>query len=206
MKAAPLVARLLVGLTRLITGVQARWAGCEPSARQRLYYANHTSHLDALVIWSTLPPALRRNTRLVAAADYWERNRLRRFLAREVLQAVLIDRTTRAGAHQALTHISTALNQGHSLIFFPEGTRGDGSAVGEIKPGLYHIARHHPEVELVPVYLQNLNRILPKGEVLPVPLLGSATFGAPLSRVRGEGREALLERARAALVSLGENR
>jgi 1-acyl-sn-glycerol-3-phosphate acyltransferase len=206
MKVAPLVASALVGLTRLVTGVKARWAGCEPCARQRLYYANHTSHLDAMVIWSALPPALRRKTRPVAAADYWERSRLRRFLAREVINAVLIDRSAPGGPRDALARIFAALTQGHSLIFFPEGTRGEGGAMGELKPGLYHIARKHSEVELVPVYLQNLNRILPKGEVLPVPLLGNATFGQPLPHIPGESRENFLRRARAALVELGEKR
>ncbi len=206
MNSASLVASLLVGLTRLITGVQVRWAGGEPIVRQRLYYANHSSHLDTMVIWSALPPALRNNTAPVAAADYWERSRLRRFLAREVFHAVLIDRGARTGAREALARISAALSQGSSLIFFPEGTRGDGTAVGEMKPGLHHIAKNHPEVDLVPVYLQNLNRILPKGEILPVPLLGNATFGAPLPRVADESREDFLRRARAALLELGDKR
>ncbi len=204
MSSASLAASLLVGLTRLITGVQVRWAGCEPRVCQRLYYANHSSHLDTIVIWSALPSALRNHTAPVAAADYWECSRLRRFLAREVFHAVLINRG--AGARDALARISAALSLGNSLIFFPEGTRGNGATVGELKAGLYHIARDHPMIELVPVYLQNLNRILPKGEILPVPLVGNATFGAPLPRVADESREDFLRRARAALVELGDKR
>ena len=205
MNSASLAASLLVLCTRLVSGVRARWVGGEPGTRQRLYYANHSSHLDALVIWAALPPPLRQTTAPVAAADYWQRGRLRRFLAGQVLAAVLIDRRTGAGAREALTRIDTALQQGQSLILFPEGTRGDGINLAPFKPGLFHIGRSHPEVELVPVYLQNLNRILPKGDFLPVPLLGSATFGAPLARVPGEARQAFLERARAALIELGEN-
>ncbi|MFZ0789498.1 MAG: lysophospholipid acyltransferase family protein, partial [Chromatiaceae bacterium] len=146
-------------------------------------------------------------TRPVAAADYWDRAGLRRWLARRVLNAVLVDRVAAQeglkGSREALRCITTALAQGDSLILFPEGTRGDGVEVAELKPGLYIVARERPEVELVPVYLQNLSRILPKGEYLPVPLLASTTFGSPIRLEPGEGRPAFLERARQAIASLG---
>jgi 1-acyl-sn-glycerol-3-phosphate acyltransferase len=200
--AQAVVTRLLVGLAWLVTGVRAQWRGCAPQARQRLYFANHSSHLDALVIWAALPSPLRGVTRPVAASDYWGRTRLRRWLAQEVLSAVLIDR---AAGRSALTAMGQALAQGASLILFPEGTRGDGTAVGPLQPGLYLLAKRFPEVELIPVYLQNLSRILPKGEVLPVPILGSAVFGAPLARLSGERREAFLVRARAALDQTRDN-
>ena len=201
------VRALLVGLTRLVTGVQARWAGCAPTEVQRVYFANHSSHLDTLVIWAALPPHLRARTRPVAAADYWDRPGLRRWLARRVLNAVLVDRAAAQeglkGSREALRCILDALDQGDSLILFPEGTRGDGVRVGELRPGLFMVARERPGVELVPTYLQNLSRILPKGEYLPVPLLASTTFGTPIGLGAGEGRPAFLERARQAIVSLG---
>ncbi|WP_295389870.1 1-acyl-sn-glycerol-3-phosphate acyltransferase [uncultured Thiodictyon sp.] len=204
MTAAPVAARLLAFLTRLITGVRARWVGSAPTSAQRVYYANHSSHLDTLVIWAALPAPLRARTRPVAAADYWDRPGLRRWLACEVLNALLVDRSTGSGSREALHRIDQALAAGDSLIIFPEGTRGDGTSIGDLKPGLYFIAHQRPGVELVPVYLQDLSRILPKGEVLPVPLLGSATFGAPLTLAAGEDRHAFLQRARAALIALGE--
>ena len=203
MSPASVVGEMLVWLTRLVTGVQVRWAGCDPDERQRLYYANHTSHLDTMVIWSALPRHLRSRTSPVAAEDYWAKNALRRFLAKDVFHAVLIKRGGVNAGREALTRISEALGQGTSVIFFPEGTRGDGATVGAMKAGLYHIAKDHPGLELVPVYLQNLNRILPKGEILPVPLLGTATFGAPLPHMSDETREGFLERAKASLVELG---
>jgi 1-acyl-sn-glycerol-3-phosphate acyltransferase len=183
--------------------VRARWTAVSAGSAQRVYFANHSSHLDALVIWSSLPPRLRAQTRPVAAADYWGRTGLRRWLAGTVLNAVLVDREGRSGSRKGLRQIDDALEAGDSLILFPEGTRSSGAGIGPLKPGLYFIARHRPAVELMPVYLQNLSRILPKGEYLPVPLLGSATFGAPLARVPEEPRDAFLERARMALASLG---
>ena len=206
MNAVPMAARLLVLMTRLITGVRARWVDAAPTTAQRVYYANHSSHLDTLVIWASLPAAVRARTRPVAAADYWDRPGWRRWLATEVLNALLVARAGDSGSRAALHRIDQALAAGDSLIIFPEGTRGDGTTIGDLKPGLYFIAHQRPRVELVPVYLQDLNRILPKGEVLPVPLLGSATFGAPLTLTPGEDRHAFLQRARTALMALGEHR
>lgn len=198
-RVADLMAGLLAGLTRLITGVRARWTCCAPSSRQRVYFANHTSHLDALTIWASLPKPIRARTRPVAAADYWDRPGLRRWLSGRVLNAVLVERD---GRREALRRIAEALGQGDSLILFPEGTRSDGKDIGELKPGLFFVARQRPDVELVPVYLQNLSRILPKGEVLPVPLIGSARFGEPICLAANEDRQRFLDRARAALIAL----
>jgi 1-acyl-sn-glycerol-3-phosphate acyltransferase len=199
---AALGAGLLVALTRLVAGAQARWVGTAPTSTQRVYFANHSSHLDALVLWSALPPGLRACTRPVAAADYWDWPGLRRWIARNLLNAVLVDRSSARGGREALTRLSEALAEGASLILFPEGTRGDGITISELKPGLYFVAKERPELELVPVYLQNLCRILPKGEILPVPLLGSSTFGPPIRLEPGEGRRAFLDRARSAMVAL----
>jgi 1-acyl-sn-glycerol-3-phosphate acyltransferase len=164
MNTATPAATLLVGLTRLITGVRAQWIDGTPPAPgiQRVYFANHASHLDTLVIWSSLPPPLRRQTSPVAAMDYWSRHGLRRWLAVSVFQAILIERGT-GGARESLRHLIGALDEGRSLILFPEGSRGDGQHIGELRAGLYHIARERPDVELVPVFLENLSRILPKG-------------------------------------------
>ena len=198
-----LAAGVLVTLTRLVTGAQARWVGSAPTTAQRVYFANHSSHLDALVLWAALPPELRGHTRPVAAADYWDKPGVRGWIAHNLLNAVLVDRSSAKGGREALERLTEALAQGASLILFPEGTRGDGVTIGDLKPGIYFVAKSRPDVELVPVYLQNLCRILPKGEILPVPLLGSSTFGPPLRLNPGEPRRDFLVRARDALVALG---
>lgn len=202
----PIATAALAGLTRLITGVRARWLCCPPTTTPRVYFANHTSHLDTLVIWASLPKPIRERTRPVAAADYWAKPGARRWLATRVLNALLVDRSGGSGSRDSLRALIDALDTGDSLIVFPEGTRGDGSHVGKLKPGIYFIASKRPDIELIPVYLQNLMRILPKGEFLPVPILGSATFGTALKLDPGESKDAFLERARAALVALGEGR
>jgi 1-acyl-sn-glycerol-3-phosphate acyltransferase len=204
MNAAPLAASVLARLTRLVTGVRARWVCAPPWGTPRVYFANHSSHLDTLAIWASLPEPMRSRTRPVAAADYWDRPGLRRWLAVRVLNALLVDRSGERGSRESLRQLAAALDAGDSLILFPEGTRGDGAALGELRPGIYFVARQCPGALLIPVRLQNLNRILPKGEILPVPILGSATFGVPIRLNPGEDREAFLARARTALMSLGE--
>ena len=202
---SPFSAACLATLVKILTGSSVRWTGCEPSTRQRVYFANHTSHLDALVLWAALPPVLRALARPVAARDYWMASRTRRHLATGVFNAVLIDRHRAGGAHvNPLEPLFEALENGrcHSLILFPEGTRGSGPEAAPFKSGLYHLARHRPDVELVPVLIDNMNRILPKGELLPVPLLGGLSFGAPLRVEDGENKTDFLERARGAVNAL----
>lgn len=198
-----MIGALLRFLTRLLTGVQARSAGFafEPPA-QRLYYANHSSHLDTLIIWTLIPDDQRRRTRPAAAQDYWWSSPLRRYIAEQVLNAVPVVREKSSPEQDPLEGLRQALTAGDSLIFFPEGTRGSGDQIAPFKSGLYRLAIEFPQLQLVPVYIDNLNRVLPKGEMLPVPLICSALFGAPLRPDEGESRQDFLQRARAALLQL----
>lgn len=186
---------------KAITAVRADWRGIEPVARQRVYFANHVSNADMPMIWSVLPPALRRQTRPVAAADYWLKNRLRAFAGRDVFRAVLIDRRPEARSDDPVAQMVAALDEGASLILFPEGKRNMGQDPLEpFKSGLYHLARARPQVDLVPTWVANLNAVMPKGEIIPLPLMCTVTFGAPIHLAEGEGKEAFLARAAAALM------
>jgi 1-acyl-sn-glycerol-3-phosphate acyltransferase len=196
---------------KLASGCHALWSGVEPAhpetgeIPQRVYFANHTSNLDAPVIWASLPPQLRRRTRPIAARDYWEAGPIRRYLSMRVLNAVLIERKKVTKSSNPLTLMEAALDAGDSLILFPEGTRlmDEDADVIEFKPGLFHLARKYRNVQFVPVYLQNLSRILPKGEMIFVPVLASARYGAPLNLLEGESKADFLARARRALIDLG---
>jgi 1-acyl-sn-glycerol-3-phosphate acyltransferase len=194
---------LIIGLVRTLTGVRARWVGTEPSAKQRIYFANHTSNLDAVVIWASLPTELRAKTRPVAAQDYWTKGLVRPYLAKHVFNVVLIERKNVTVKSNPLTPMLAALDAGSSLIIFPEGGRMAGGGLGEFKSGIHHLAAKRPEVELVPVWIDNVNRVLPKGEFLPVPMLGSVTVGAPMNLTAEDTKETFLTRARAALAQLG---
>ena len=170
-----------------------------------VYFANHASHLDYVMIWSSLPRERRRAVRPVAGRDYWSRTPVRRFVSGRVFHAVMIDRGagTLAATRASLSAMAHALDDGDSLVVFPEGTRSTDGAVHRFKSGLYHLSRTRPGIDLVPVFVENTHRILPKGHVLPVPRRSRVVFGTPLRALDGEDRQAFLERARAALVALG---
>ena len=192
---------LLVGVVKLLVGAYARWIGTTPSSAQRIYFANHTSHIDTLAIWSSLPRELRPRTRPIAARDYWGKG-IRKYIATRGFGAVLIDRQRADANVDPLEPLRAALRVGDSLIIFPEGTRGNEALPARFRSGLYRLAGEFPTVELVPVYLDNLHRSLPKGALLPVPMVCTVRFGAPIALAAGEDREIFLERARAAVIAL----
>jgi 1-acyl-sn-glycerol-3-phosphate acyltransferase len=193
---------ILILLLRGAVGARPRWIGCQPRAHPRIYFANHTSHLDAPVLWASLPRHLRRVTRPVAAKDYWGKPGLRRWFADAALRALLIHREREAPDADLLAPLSQALADGESLILFPEGTRGGEPLPARFRSGLYHLAVRHPGVELIPVHLENLHRSIPKGAHVPVPLTCAVRFGAPLIHLHGETKADFLERVRAAIVAL----
>ena len=203
------LAGVIASLARLISGVQVQWVDSEPDTRQAVYFANHSSHLDFVVLWSSLPSEVRALTRPVAAQDYWSAG-LRKALAVNVFRAVLVARHTAtcetqqepADPHLAIEHMREGMGEYESLILFPEGTRGTGDEVAAFKSGLYYLCQQRPGLRLVPAYLNNLNRILPKGEVLPVPFLSRLTFGPAMTLEAGESKPAFLARAREAVCRL----
>ena len=203
-RVAPIMMRFaLTLLARFITGAgSAHWIGCAPETKQRIYFANHTSNLDALILWAGLPLAVQKVTRPVAAHDYWTGDPLRLYMARNVFNAILIERKQVTISNNPIPQILEAMGTECSIIIFPEGKRNFGPEVGEFKSGLFHLAKGRPDVELVPVLLQNLNRILPKGEFLPVPLIGSIYFGTPMRLEEGERKADFLIRARQAVESM----
>lgn len=270
------VGLLLAFLARLITGAQGHWYGSPPKAEQRIYFANHQSHIDLVMIWAALPQELRSITRPIAARDYWTNSPLKRWITTEVFNAIYVERggsaplpadlsapppaaapttnVTRervepsfdatpspaasaiqpadraqaqlpleSGANSAaaqalpeaerltpgtpeamlpLQPLIDALQSGDSIIIFPEGTRGHTGEPQKFKSGLYTLATMFPEVVLVPAWIDNVQRVMPKGEVVPVPILCSVTFGAPIKVEDGEERRPFLDRAREAVIAL----
>jgi 1-acyl-sn-glycerol-3-phosphate acyltransferase len=94
-----------------------------------------------------------------------------------------------------------ALQHGDSLVIFPEGTRSSKGEPQPFKSGLYNLAMQFPDVQLIPAWIHNVQRVMPKGEVVPVPILCTVTFGAPLPRIEGEDKHGFLERARGAVLA-----
>jgi 1-acyl-sn-glycerol-3-phosphate acyltransferase len=201
---------LLVLVARAIARKSVRFVGRIDDSRQRIFFANHSSHLDFILIWSSLPRRVRERTRPVARRDYWERSRFRRYYVRKVFNAVLIDRAwpdpgeggVDRNGREPIEQMLEGLGDEHSLILFPEGTRGSGESIGQFRSGLYYLGRARPDVELVPVRIQGAHKVLPKGRIVPTPQQSVLTFGLPMRLEEGETKAAFIERARAALRTL----
>lgn len=202
---ADIAGKVLAFVARLITGAQGHWYGCPPKAEQRIYFANHQSHLDWVLIWAALPEELRAATRPIAARDYWTATPLRHWITREIFNAIYVSRQ-RSDDQDPLEPLLAALANGDSLVIFPEGTRSNKGDPQPFKSGLFHLAQRHPGVHLIPAWIDNVQRVMPKGEVVPVPILCTVTFGRPVQLEPGEDRRAFLERARAAVMALRDVR
>jgi len=197
-----MLSQTLTLLMRVLVGAQPRWIGSRPSPALRIYYANHTSHMDTLALWCALPAELRAKTRPVAASDYWSGAGFKSYIATRGFNALFIERNADKRERDPLGPLVEALQRGESLIIFPEGTRRPQALPSPLKSGICHLAGKMPEAELIPVYLDNLYRSMPKGTLLPVPLTCSVRFGAPLERRPDESKDAFLDRARQAVVDL----
>ena len=197
----PVVATLITSMARTVTGARSLWLGCAPEPVQRIYFANHRSHGDFVLIWASLPEQLRRLTRPIAGADYWLAGAIRRYIITRVFRGVLIERTEQKTANP-FELMGAALQAGDSLIMFPEGTRNLGDDLLPFKTGIYYLAKAHPDIELIPVWIENLGRVMPKGTLIPVPLLCSLSFGTPIKVQPEESKKVFLQRIRDALLSL----
>lgn len=194
---------LILLVARFLTAVRGRWAGAAPTNEQRIYYANHASHGDFVLILAVLPRHPRSATRPVAGSDYWLKTGIRRFIGCGVFNAVLIDRERTSRTNDPIARMTDALDAGSSLIVFPEGTRNTtDAAILPFKSGLFHVAKARPAIGLVPVWIDNLNRVMPKGEFVPIPLICTVTFGAALHMAGAETKQDFLARAEAALLAL----
>lgn len=203
MKLPEVAGLALAAVARLITGAQGHWYGAPPKAEQRIYFANHQSHFDWVLLWASLPRDLRAATRPIAARDYWTATPLKHWITREIFNAVYVSRE-RKDDEDPLEPLLEALSHGDSLVIFPEGTRGQGGDPAPFKSGLFALAQAFPDVQLIPAWIDNVQRVMPKGEVVPVPILCTVTFGAPLALLAGEDRRVFLDRARSAVMALRE--
>ncbi|MCJ9668800.1 MULTISPECIES: lysophospholipid acyltransferase family protein [unclassified Neorhizobium] len=200
---AKAAAAVIVLFARAVTAVRAIWPEEGLPSRPCVYFANHSSHGDFVLVWAVLPPRLRHQARPVAGAEYWLKSPLNRFIGSDVFNAVLIERERDKRTEDPIAQMASAIDAGSSLILFPEGTRNQSEApLLPFKSGIFHLVTARPDIDLVPVWINNLNRVMPKGEIVPIPLICTVTFGSALQFGPGETKDAFLERMRSALLAL----
>ena len=151
-----------------------------PQRHPFIIIANHASHLDAMVVLNLFPLKDLKLIRPVAAADYFNRNKMISFLSKLFFNILPIERKHITRDRNPLDHLREALTRGESLIVFPEGTRTTCGEIGPFHTGIAHIIKEFPKIPVIPVYMSNMGRALPKGELILVPFIGEAKVGAPL--------------------------
>lgn len=202
-----IINHLICSMTKLLSGTHVRFLTPLGEDIPKIYFANHQSHLDAFVIYYALPEYIRVKVRPVAKKEYWKKGYVRQYLSQRVVKTLLIEEHTQYPVEHPLHPVNQmikAIDQGSSLLLFPEGTRNCEEGIHEFKSGLYHVARQRPQIDLIPIYVENTNRILPKGEYIPVPILGRITFGEAFGIKPDESKQEFLDRARVVLGQLGE--
>lgn len=199
-----LIDQVLYFFVSFITGVRPKFEGdISFSPEKKVYFANHASHGDFVMVWISLPKKWRKLARPVAGADYWLKGKFRRFIINNVFNGLLIMRN--GNDPKAITQqMSAALQEGSSLIIFPEGTRNmdDDVTLLPFKSGIYHLARENPDVQFVPIWIDNINRVLPKGKLIPVPIICEVNIGKEIQLFPGESKDDFLQRARDAMLAL----
>jgi 1-acyl-sn-glycerol-3-phosphate acyltransferase len=186
----------------LFIGLRVRGRNHLPRSGQFILVANHSSHLDTLSLLSLFPILRLRHIRPVAAADYFERNPLVSLLTKTMFNILPIARKNISTENNPLRRMQAAIEAGQSLIIFPEGTRGSGDVLGPFRAGVAHLIEKMPDVEVIPAYLVNMGRSLPKGEFIPVPFFCEVRLGAP--RLIPGSRSEIVKSLEAAVRELKE--
>lgn len=166
-----------------------------------LVVANHNSHLDAAVLLTLFPLSRVPRVHPVAAADYFGKTWFLRALSMFLMNAIPIERKPIAGS-DPLASVKQAIDAGDSLIFFPEGSRGEAGVVAPFRQGIGRIIRAFPGLQVVPVFLSGPERIWPRGQVVPVPLSIDANVGKPRSYSHTADYQEVAEQVRRDVLAL----
>ena len=175
-----LFALLVKPFMALFIGLRVRGREHLPRNGQFILVANHASHLDTISLLALFRLTHLRHIRPVAAADYFERNAFVSLFTKTFFNILPIARRGITAENNPIARMQQALAAGQSLIIFPEGTRGTGESIGPFRSGIAHLVAKLPDVPVVPAYLANMGRSLPKGEIIPVPFFCEIRLGEPL--------------------------
>ena len=193
---------------RLFVGVRFDNARFLLEESQFIIVANHNSHLDTMTIMSSLPRSIIHKVRPVAAADHFGKTGWSTRLSNYFVNTLLIQRKRdkENPENDPISRMVRALDDGYSLILFPEGTRGEPEVQQGLKPGVAFVLNHRPHIKYVPVFMKGMGKAMPKDDALIVPFSSTIVFGRPRSVAPGQDVASILNQIDADFKSLRDQR
>lgn len=168
-----------------------------------IYYANHSSNLDSIIIWLSLTSEERQNTCFIGASDYWDKGIIRKYVLQYIFNGKTIQRKGSLFSNNPINILENILIEGKSIVIFPEGTRNLISEdIQDFKSGLYHLAKKMPNIPLIPIYLSNTQKMMPKGTFIPLPIICQSYFGSAFFFTPNENKLLFLTNAKAKIEDL----
>lgn len=166
---------------KLIVGVNFDNSKFLLNEKQFIIVANHNSHLDTMTILASLPDKILHKVKPVAAADHFGKTKLKGVLTNYFVNTLLIQRKRdkENPENDPINKMIKAIDDGFSLIIFPEGTRGEPELQQPLKPGVAYVLQSRPTIKYVPAFLIGMGIAMPKDDNLIVPFNSSLTYGKP---------------------------
>jgi 1-acyl-sn-glycerol-3-phosphate acyltransferase len=170
---------LVRGFLKIFVGVKFDNAKFLLNEGQFIIVANHNSHLDTMTILASLPSKMIHKVKPVAAADHFGKTVLKEKMSNYFINTLLIQRKRdkENSANDPINKMIKALDEGYSLIIFPEGTRGEPEIQQPLKPGIGYVLSQRPTIKYVPAFMKGMGKAMPKDDSLIVPFNSSLTYG-----------------------------
>lgn len=174
---------LLRGFLKIIVGVKFSKADFLLEEEQFIIVANHNSHLDTMTILASLPSKINHKVKPVAAADHFGKTKLKEKLTNFFVNTLLIQRKRdkENPENDPINKMIKTLDDGYSLLIFPEGTRGEPEISQPLKPGVALVLSSRPKVKYVPAYMKGMGKAMPKSDNLILPYNSTLIYGEPTS-------------------------
>jgi 1-acyl-sn-glycerol-3-phosphate acyltransferase len=166
-----------------------------------IFAPNHHSHLDTMLMIRSVPFTWRRKLVVAAAADYFFDKRWKAVVAALSLNAIPIDREVTG--RRSATMIRELIDDGWSLVIYPEGGRSPDGWGQEFKGGAAYLSSR-TDAPVVPVFIDGTGSIFGKGMKRPKPGRTRVVFGAPLRAAPDESTRRFNARIEAAVAALGD--
>jgi 1-acyl-sn-glycerol-3-phosphate acyltransferase len=166
-----------------------------------IFAANHTSHVDMPLLMSVIPERWRNRLVVAGAADYFFDTRIKAAAFALALGAIPLER--RRVSRDSVTRAGRLLEDGWSLLIFPEGGRSPDGWGQEHSPGAAWLAERTGR-PVIPVHIEGTGKILARGATRLRPGHTNITFGRPLHPT-GKARE-LAAQVEATIAALGDER